>query len=199
MYGMVTVLFIPLTPDVIAPLAGLSPTVAGGLQIILLMGVPLAFAAGLLLGGFARTGEIQELAWRLGATAASPPSLTRALAQALGDDSVEVAYWADERRLYVDARGEPVDPPEPGSGRGQHEIDLDGRRIGVVLYDAVLIGDPSVVQAAGPVVAIAIDHDRLTAELLASRVALRRSRAGWSKRPTGNAAASPKTCTTACR
>jgi signal transduction histidine kinase len=176
-YGMVTVLLIPLTPDVIAPLSGLSPTMAAGLQVILLMGVPVAFAAGLLLGGFARTGEIQELGAWLGAGAASRQSLTQALARALGDASVEVAYWVDERQAYVDARGEPLDLPEPASGRGQVAIILDGRRIGAVLYDAVLIDDPALVEAAGRVVAIAMDHDRLTAELLASRQELRRSRA----------------------
>jgi signal transduction histidine kinase len=176
-YGMVTVVFIPLTYDVIAPLSGLSPPVAGAMQVILLMGVPVAFAAGLLLGGFARTGEIQELGSWLGATDASRHSLTKALARALGDDSVKVAYWVDERQLYVDAGGGQLELPRPGSGRGHVEIDLDGRRIGAVLYDAVLIADSALVQAAGRVVAIAMDHDRLTAELLASREELRRSRA----------------------
>jgi signal transduction histidine kinase len=177
LYGMFTVLFIPLTPDLIAPLLRLSPTVAGRLQIILLMGVPVAFAAGLLLGGFARTGEIQELGSWLGAAAASRHSLTQALARALGDDSVTVAYWADERQMHVDAGGEQLELPGPGSGRAHVEIDLDGRRIGAILYDAVLIADPALVQAAGRVVAVAMDHDRLTAELLASRDELRRSRA----------------------
>jgi signal transduction histidine kinase len=176
LYGMFTVLLIPLTPDVIAPAFGLSPTVAGGLQIIVLMGVPVAFAAGLLLGGFARTGEIQELGSWLGATVASRLSLAHALARALGDESVEVAYWVDTRQLYVDAGGKQLELPAPGSGRGHVEIDLDGRQIGAVLYDAVLIDDPGLVQAAGRVVAIAMDHDRLTAELLASREELRRSR-----------------------
>jgi signal transduction histidine kinase len=176
-YGMVTVLFIPLTPDVIAPLAGLSPTMTAGLQVMLMMGVPVAFAAGLLLGGFARTGEIQELGAWLGASAASRQSLTQALARALGDASVEVAYWVDERQAYVDAQGEPLDLPGPASGRGQVAIILDGRRIGALLYDAVLIDDPALVEAAGRVVAIAMDRDRLTAELLASREELRRSRA----------------------
>ena len=176
-YGMVTVLFIPLTPDVIAPLSGLSPTVAVGLQVILLMGVPVAFAAGLLLGGFARTGEVQELGAWLGATPASRQSLTLALARALGDDSVEVAYWVDGRQSYMNAQGQPLDLPGPDLGRGQVEIALDGRRIGAVVYDNVLIDDPALVQAAGRVVAIAVDHDRLTAELLASREELQRSRA----------------------
>jgi signal transduction histidine kinase len=176
-YGLVTVLLIPLTPDVIAPLSGLSPAMAVGLQVILLMGVPVVFAAGSLLGGFARMGEIQELGAWLGDSAASRQSLTQALARALRDDSVEVAYWVDERRLYVDAVGEPLNLPGPASGRGQIDINLDGKRIGALLYDAVLIDDPALVQAAGRVVAIALDHDRLAAELLASRQEVRRSRA----------------------
>jgi signal transduction histidine kinase len=177
LYGIFTVLFIPVIGDVISPLLGLSATVRGGLQVILLMGVPVAFVAGLLLGGFARTGEIHELGSWLGATTPGRHTLTQALALALGDESVELAYWVDDRQAYVDAEGEQLEVPGPASGRGQVEIDLDGRRIGAVVYDAVLIDDSALVEMAGRVVAVAVDRDRLTAQLLASREELRRSRA----------------------
>lgn len=177
LYGMMSVLFIPLAPDVIEPLTGLSPAVIGVLQVAVLAGVPVAFTAGMLLGGFARTGEIQELGAWLGTTAATQPSLAEALARALGDDSVQLVYWVADREEYVDTTGRRAEPPAEGSGRGLVEIELRGRRIGAVVYDAVLIGDRELVRAAGRVVAIAVDHERLTAELLASREALRLSRA----------------------
>lgn len=177
LYGMATVAFIPLAPNVIAPLAGLSAEVSNGLQCIVVMGIPVAFAAGLLLGGFARTGEIQELGTWLGAAAASQYSLTQALARALGDDSVELGFWVSEHKRYVDVGGQALVLPEPSSGRGYVEVEVRGRRIGVIIYDSVLIGDPAVVRAAGRVVAIAMDHERLTAELRASEAELQRSRA----------------------
>lgn len=176
-YGLVSVLFIPLAPDVIGPLTGLSPTMTGALQVAVLAGVPVAFAAGMLLGGFARTSEIQELGAWLGTTAATRPSLAGTLARALGDDSVQLVYWVADREEYVDAGGQRAEPPTEGSGRGLVEVELRGRRIGAVIYDAVLIGDAELVRAAGRVVALAVDHERLTAELLASREALRLSRA----------------------
>src|SRR5260370_19868750 len=67
--------------------------------------------------------------------------------------------------------------PDAGSGRAAAEINLDGRRIGAIVYDATLIGDRELVVAAGRVVAMSMDRQRLTAELLASQEALRESRA----------------------
>ncbi len=177
LYGMVAVVLTPLAATVIGPLTGLSPAAIGALQAALLIGIPVAFSASMLLGGFARTSGIQELGAWLGTAARARPSLTGALARALGDESVQLAYWVPGRQGYVDAGGQPLQVPAGGSGRGLAEIELGGRRIGAVSYDAVLIGDAELVRAAGRVVAIAVDHERLTAELLASRQALQRSRA----------------------
>jgi signal transduction histidine kinase len=104
------------------------------------------------------------------------PSLELALARALGDESLELGYFVAERKLYVDADGRALELPDPRSGRGHVEISLGARRIGVVIYDAVLIADPDLVEAAGRVVVVAMDHERLTAELLASRGQLMESR-----------------------
>jgi hypothetical protein len=72
LYGIAALLLTPLTPDVIEPLTGMPPDVTVAVQLVVLGLVPVAFAAGMLRGGFARTGEIQELgAWL-------PPSPTMA-------------------------------------------------------------------------------------------------------------------------
>jgi hypothetical protein len=67
-------------------------------------------------------------------------------------------------------------PALPGSDRAVAEVDLEGRPVGAIIYDATLIDDPELVRAAGRVVAIAVDRERLTAQLLASEPALRESR-----------------------
>lgn len=177
LYGMVSVVAIPLIPQVIAPLLGLSDDLIGALQIIVLTGIPVVFASVLLVGGFGRTGEIQELGAWLSAMGPTRPSLESALARALGDDSLELGYFVAEREAYVDADGKPLQLPAPSSGRRHVGIELGERRVGAVIYDAVLIADPALVQAAGRVVAVAMDHERLTAELLASREQLQESRA----------------------
>ena len=177
LYGILSVLAIPLIADVIAPLTGLSLTAVGGLQVAVMTGIPLVFASVLLVGGFGRTGEIQELGAWLAAVGPTRPSLEPALARALGDDSLELGYFVAEREAYVDAAGKALELPSPSGGRRHVEISLGQRRIGVVIYDSVLIADPALVEAAGRVVAVAMDHQRLTAELLASREQVTESRA----------------------
>ncbi len=91
--------------------------------------------------------------------------------------ALKLVFWVPERECYVDSAGRVVDPPPPGSSRAMVQIDLAGRRVGAIIYDATLIADPEPVRQASRVVAIAVDHERLTAEVLASREALRQSRA----------------------
>lgn len=124
LYGILSVLAVPLIPDVIAPLAGLSTTAWGSLQVAVLMGVPLVFASVLLIGGFVRTGELQELGAWLSAVGPTRPSLERALARTLGDDSLELGYFVAERQAYVDAEGQALEVPDPSSGRSHVEIHL---------------------------------------------------------------------------
>lgn len=176
LYGIAAVLLTPLMPIMIQPLTGISHTATAAMQVIALSLVPVAFAAGMRRGGFARTSEIQELGAWLGADTASRPSLEQALARALGDASVRLAYWVPAQHAYSGADGRPLAVPGAGHGRAASEISMNGRRVGAIIYDATLIEDPVLVQAAGQVVAIAVDRERLTAELLASQDELRESR-----------------------
>jgi signal transduction histidine kinase len=174
-YGIGAVLILPLAPDLIAPFAGWSPATTAVLQIAVLIGIPVAFAVGMMRGGFARMSEIQELGTWLGSAAGSQASLGHALALALGDETVRIAFRVSGRPGLVDEAGREVSPPEPGSGRGAVEIELDGRPIAVICYDSTLIEDPELVRSAGRVAAIAIDRLRLNADLLASQEMLQSS------------------------
>lgn len=181
-YGIVAVLFVPVSANVVAPLLGLDPVAIAVGQLTVLAAVPVAFALGVLRGGFARTGEVEELGAWLGAERGARPALAEALAETLGDPSLELAFWTSGNGTaagpgYVDASGRPVTLPQSGSARGAVEIDLGRRRVGAIAYDAGLIAEPELVRRAGRVVALALDRDRLTAELLASREALQHSRA----------------------
>jgi signal transduction histidine kinase len=176
-YGIAAVLLVPLVPDVVRPVVGLSPALSGAMQLMVLAAVPVAFACAMLLGGFARTGEIQELSAWLGTSGGSRPPLTAALAQALGDDSVQLAFWVPDRDTYVDAEGHPMALPAQDTRRAVAEVEVAGRRVGAIVYDATMIDDPGVVHTAGQVIAIALDQQRLAAELRASERKLLLSRA----------------------
>jgi signal transduction histidine kinase len=174
-YGILAVLATPLGP-LLGPAAGLSVAQVVGLQIVLLAGVPVAFAAAMLRGGFARTADVQELSAWLASSAATPELLADALARTLGDPSVQVVYASRDGAL-VDGDGAPFDTWALGEHRDVVDIELGSRRIGAIVYDATVIDDAELVRAAGQVAALAIDHDRLTAELRASHADLQQSRA----------------------
>ncbi len=171
-YGIAAVLYVPLGQHLrgIVPGGALTVTVS---QLVILAGVPVAFAVGLLRGGFARTGELQELAAWLGADRARP-ALADALADALGDPSLELRFAVPGPDDPVDVRGPAVAAP-PARGRGTVDVELGGRHVGVIEYDATLIADRSVVEAAGRVVALALHNEQLTVELLAGRDRLKRA------------------------
>jgi signal transduction histidine kinase len=175
-YGIFAVIFVPLTGSIneFAEAWGLWLLVV---QLGLLAAVPVAFAVAVLRGGFARTGEIEELGAWLGADEGGRPAIRDALADALGDPSLALLFWVPERAGYVDPQGRPARLPEAEAGRGALEVALGARQIGAIVYDSRLIGDPELVRAAGRVVAVALDRERLTAEVHASRARLRDSRA----------------------
>ena len=177
LYGIVAILLVPLVPDVLRPLTGMSSAMSDALQAVVLAAVPIAFSWAVLLGGFARTSEIQELGAWLGTADGSRPPLRAALANALGDNSVQLAFWVAGRDAFVDGSGHPLVLPAPGSGRGVVEVEMADRQVGAIVYDATLIDEPELVQAAGQVIAIAADQQRLEADLRASERQLQLSRA----------------------
>lgn len=178
-YGLLAVLFIPFSSALLEGLLQFPATVRGVLQFAVLGGIPIAFALGVLLGGFARSGEVEELGAWLGLSGGGRPGVAAALAATLGDPSLRLSYWVPERELFVDAQGRPVrdgpGAPQP-PGRNAVRIDVNGAPVGGITYDSSLIGDPELVLTAGRVVAIAVDRERLTADLRASHVELQRSR-----------------------
>ncbi|WOP18659.1 sensor histidine kinase [Raineyella sp. LH-20] len=174
-YGVGAALFIPVSSLVLTPVFGLSAEGRAAWQLLVLGGVPFVFVFGMLRGGFARTGELEELGAWLSASDGSRPALTRALSRALGDPSLALSFWVARQRIFVDDRGVPI-VPDTGPARGFVPIELDGRTVGAVHYDSQLIADPELVRTAGQVIAIAVDRERLTAELRESQRALQFSR-----------------------
>jgi signal transduction histidine kinase len=138
--------------------------------------VPYFFLAGLVRGHWLRGRGLGTLISRLG-QAPQAGGLRVELARALGDPSVELAYWLPDSEQHVDAEGRPVELPRPGSGRAVTEVERDGRRIAAIVHDSALLDDPVQVQAAGAAAALALENERLEAELRSKVEQLSRSRA----------------------
>ena len=175
-YGILAVLWVPLSANLLGPWLDLSLETVVASQLVVLAGIPIAFALGVFRGGFARTGELQELASWIGARDDPRSDLAGALVSVLGDRSLQLAFRIPDEDRYVDAEGLPVDLPGPGTGRSWVAIDLAGQDVGAIVYDDELIDDPEVVRAAGRVVALGVDRERLTAALRVTEQSLRRSR-----------------------
>jgi signal transduction histidine kinase len=98
------------------------------------------------------------------------------LAESLGDSSVAIAYWLPDREAFVDEAGRPVDLPEPGADRTWTAVERDGRPVAAIVHDAALDTTPELVNAAAAAAALAIDNERLKADLRARVEELRVSR-----------------------
>jgi signal transduction histidine kinase len=134
--------------------------------------VPFGFLAGLLSTRLAEGTAVASLVRRLGQTPA-PDALRAALAEALGDPTLTLAYWLPQSERFVDAGGRDVSLEE----RAWTEVELNGRRIGAIVHDPALSDEPQLVRTAGAAAALALENQRLSAELRARIEELRTSRA----------------------
>ena len=98
------------------------------------------------------------------------------LAERLGDRSLNIAYWLPDRGIWVDDRGRAVDLPASGSGRAWTAVEREGNRVAAIVHDAELDATPELVHAAASAAALAIDNERLKADLRARLEELRHSR-----------------------
>jgi signal transduction histidine kinase len=176
-YGIATLLFFEIAIHVLPPLFGFGSITVFALQISAAAGVPIMFLAGVLRGGFARSGEVEELRARFEAQAGGRQRYHDALADALGDPSLRLLFWLPERGRYVDLTGAEAEMATDGTGRATVEIERAGEFVCAIEYDALMIRDPELVREAGGVISAGLERERLTAELLASQEALRQSRA----------------------
>lgn len=134
-------------------------------QIFGQIAVPIALLAGLLSAELAR-GTVADLVVELSHV---PPGEVRgALARALHDDSLWVAYWLPMRRMYVDEQGRPVDLPADGSSVTR----LDD--IAAIVHDPEL--DPRLVETAGAAARLALHNARLQADVSAQLAKVQESR-----------------------
>jgi signal transduction histidine kinase len=138
--------------------------------------IPFAFLAVLLRVRLARA-SVAELVVEL-EEARPSGSLRDAMARALGDPSLTVAYWLPDQQRYVDLEGQPVELPAAAEeGRVATLVEREGRRVAAIVHDRALCDDPGLIRAAGAAAALALDNERLQAELRARFDELRASRA----------------------
>jgi signal transduction histidine kinase len=140
--------------------------IAGSVAMLAFLMLPFAYLVGLLRSRYARAGAVSELLGALGSRA----GLRDTLADALGDPSLRLVYWTGR---WVDREGRPVELPD----RGVTQVERDGACIGAIVHDPQLDEEPELVGAVAAAAALALENERLEAELHARVAELQDSRA----------------------
>ncbi len=176
-YGLLAVICLPLLPNLLFPM-GVGFDVVVSMQGLLLAGLPIAFLLGVLRGGFTRTTPLEALSEWLAIRGASRPAVAQALATTVGDDTLRVAYWDSSRGHFIDEHGAEVlgIPDALDPDRASLQVHVDDDLVGRIDYDARMIAEPWPVRRAAEVLAIALDRERLTTQLLVSNDELTQSR-----------------------
>lgn len=105
-----------------------------------------------------RTGAVAGLVLDLG-DRPDGATLRRALATALGDPTLSVAWWDPAAGRYVDETGEPI-PVPPTDRRAVTLLEHDGDRLGALVHDPAAVDDPALVSAAAATARIAVENVR---------------------------------------
>ncbi|WP_069165740.1 sensor histidine kinase [Nocardia altamirensis] len=142
---------------------GVAQSVSSAAIWLALTAIPVAYLISLVLRRFDRAG-VADLVVRLNAPR-TEQDLCSALADALHDPTLVIGYWLPEQDRYVDADGTAMTVPdsEPRVTR----VDRGGRHVAVLIHDPALRAEPKLVEAACAAAALALENQRLAAELRA--------------------------------
>ena len=116
--------------------------------------------------------DVTDLVVDLGETRSG--TVREALAQALGDPTLAVAYRVDGG--YVDAAGRPTNLAPTGTGRQVTRIERDGDEVAVIVHDTAVLDDPGLLQAVAAATRLAAANARLQAEVRTQVTELEASR-----------------------
>ncbi len=136
--------------------------------------VPIAFVLGLARRGLARSA-VADLVVELGELPATP-RLTEMLARALHDPSLEIVYAAPGGG-YVTGDGRVAKLPEPTSmNRAVTRLEHDGRTVAALVHDPALLEEPELVRSVAAAASLALENERLAAEVRAQLAEVQASR-----------------------
>lgn len=134
---------------------------------------PIAFLVGLLNARLAR-GAVGVLLVEL---QSHPADLRAALARALREPSLALAYWLPQYATWTDEEGRPVPPPQRYGRRAVTMVDRGREPVAALLHDVSLDDEPELLDAVAAAAGMALENGRLRADLRASLEEVRGSRA----------------------
>jgi signal transduction histidine kinase len=121
-------------------------------------------------------GMVAGLVVELGGPS-TPADLREALARALGDPSLQLAFWFAAEKRYVDSDGATIALPDAQSGRRSTFVEREGQPIAVLVHDPALEHNAELVASVCAAASLTLENERLQAELRARLAELQASRA----------------------
>lgn len=171
--GIASALFAAMLVDGALPYEGVPISLQAAQRVAFGL-VPLAYLLGLFRARLARVG-VSDLIVEL-SNGLEPGQLRDALARALRDPSLQLGYWMPTRGEYIDVDGVPI-TADPSDARSVTILERHGRRVAALVYDAGLNEDPALLDAVSSAAGLALENERLLAELRAQLEEIRHSRA----------------------
>ncbi|OGO54999.1 MAG: hypothetical protein A2V84_06075 [Chloroflexi bacterium RBG_16_70_13] len=148
---------------------------AGQLLLFVDFIIPTGVIAGMLRSSLHRS-SVADLAVELGG-GVPIGSLRASLARTLRDPTLEIAFPSVAGGGLVDPAGHPFSLPSPGTGRVVARLEREGELLGVLVHDAVISDeDPGLVEAVTSVARLALENERLAAQVRAQLEEVRASR-----------------------
>lgn len=136
--------------------------------------LPIGFLIGLLRTrlSYAQVGVLlPELSTQM-----APGRVRAALAATLHDPDLELLYWSPASESYVDLDGRPQEPIA-GPGRAVSPIDAASGPLAVMILDKIILDEPELLRSAVAMARLALENERLQAEVRSQLVQLRSSTA----------------------
>jgi len=143
---------------------------AGQSWEVLISIAPLALGSGLDMS------SVGDLVVKLSGGLA-PEQLQPALALALHDPSLEVAYWLPAQGWFSDLEGSRMELPTPDSERAASMLGDPEGPVAALVYDSSLVHEGQLVDTAAAAVRMALENARLQVQLRAQLEEVRESRA----------------------
>jgi signal transduction histidine kinase len=143
-----------------------------GIAPLILLAGPALFVASTLRARMAR-GAVGSAIVDL-EPGAPPERLRDALARALGDSTMQLAFRLPDGSGYLDTSGRAVDPARPGQGRVVMPLGESGEA--VLVHDQGLEHEPQLVRLTASAAGMALEHARLQAEVQAQLEQVQASR-----------------------
>ena len=111
-----------------------------------------------------RTAVVADLVVELGETRSG--TLRDALANALGDPTLEIGYWSPSGE-YVDVNGRSVHVPAGGGERAATFIERESRPFAVLVHDRSVLEEPALVDAVAAATRLSAANAALSADVQA--------------------------------